>query len=102
MSKEHSHNQNNTAETKGSSTATKKGTEVTSPTKNRNQNKRKGGLKGKKQEHDQEGGKKGADEDPTGSSKKSVDGERTPKKKKPTPVNSGTSAEDAAQPCLAQ
>lgn len=49
MSKEHTSNQNNKAETRGSSTAAEKGVEVTSPAKNRNQNKRKGGPQNNKQ-----------------------------------------------------
>ena len=113
-SRDQSNSQKNKAETRGSSNAAEKGAEVNSPAKSKKLNKRKGGPQEKKQEyrrvipllmdkaHDPEDGQGGDVEVLSDSSEKSGEGERLLKKKKPTPVNSGETAEAAVQPCRAQ
>ena len=52
--------------------------------------------------HDPKDGQRGDVEVLSDSSEKSGEGERLLKKKKPTPSNSGNSAEAAMQPCPSQ
>ena len=104
--------QNSKVNTRHSSSDVERGTEVTSPIKKSNQNKRKGGEQPLKKVYrrvetpllmntpfqgNEEHAGHTVDRDDN-----ALEGERDPKKMKPTPTNSNNLAEAVEQPCLSK